>query len=89
MKIENRGVYKCIDPQCSPFLSVTFESDEVVARVFRNMLDVLNVFGPQVYPKGSLVITLVVCLCVCVSVFENLRDFILVFSEILHDIGGQ
>ena len=50
-----------------------------------------NYFGPQVYPMGSLVITLVVCLSVCVfvSVFKYLRDCLLFFSEILHEVGDQ
>ena len=48
-------------------------------------------FGPQVYPKGSLVIALVrvcVCPCVCPSVFEYLKDGPLVFSNFLHEVGA-
>ena len=52
----------------------------------------LCIFGPRVYPLGSLVIALVrvsVRVCVCVSVFKYLRDRSLVFSEILHEVAGQ
>ena len=50
------------------------------------------IFGPRVYPLGSLVIALVrpsVRVCVRVSVFKYLRDRSLVFSEILHEVAGQ
>ena len=48
------------------------------------------IFGPRVYPKGSLVITSVVRvsvrLCVRPSVFKYLRDRSLVFSSFLHKV---
>ena len=43
-------------------------------------------FGPRVYLKGSLVITLVVSVCVCLSVFKYLRDRSLVFSNVLREV---
>ena len=50
--------------------------------------DRITIFGPRVYPKGSLVIALV-RVCVCPSVFKYLRDRSLVFSETLQEVEGQ
>ena len=47
---------------------------------------IISYFGPQVYPRGSLVITLVCGPSVRWSLFKYLRDRSLFFSNFLHEV---
>ena len=71
---------------CINFLSCC--ESQILSQIFL-IIPWQKYFGPRVYPKGSLVIALVrLCVCVCVrpSVFKNLRDRSLFFSNFLHEV---
>ena len=68
-----------------------FERDQILVsskdQVSWYWIKVICIRGPFcVYPLGSIV-TALVCPFVCPSVFKCLRDRLLVFPEILHEVG--